>query len=53
MHRGGFSDKDNGKHNFWIQVLLSPASVLFNKNFHRPNNDDLKKLKIKQIKAIT
>lgn len=53
MHRGGFSDKDNGERIFGYWSFLSPASVLFNKNFHRPNNDDLKRLKIKQIKAIT
>ena len=53
MHRGGFSDKDDGERIFGYWSFLSPASVLFNKNFHEPNKDDLKKFKPKQIKAIT
>ena len=53
MHRGGFSDKDNGERIFGYWSFASPASVLLNRNFEKPNKNDLKKLNPKQIKAIT
>ena len=52
MHRGGFSDRDKGERIFGYWSFLSPASVLFNKNFCKPKRSDLKKLNAKQIKAI-
>lgn len=53
MHRGGFSNEIDGERIFGYWSFVSPASVLFNRNFEKPKKNDLKKLKPKQIKAIT
>jgi hypothetical protein len=52
MHRGGFSDKRDGERIFGYWSFLSPASVLFNKNFVKPDNVKLKNMKTKQRMAI-